>query len=505
MSDGAQQWDYSIFWQEALKELRTQVSEQEYVMWIRNLQYYSSRQNELILSVPSSFYRDQVSQRYLKLIKDTIFDLTGMMIDVSFEIVKMQPPSAEENIETPESLQAEEKKLTKGEDKDSTDKENSAAMKDKTNTITQNSIRNTQDKNTQKPAPQAPPIRKHADLKLDYTFSNFVVGENNSFAANACIAIAKNPGTAYNPCLIYGGVGLGKTHLIQSIGNYVYNNTENQRVAYVTAEDFTNEFIQSIPDGKTHHFKNKYRKVDVLLIDDIHFLQEKNATQEELFHTFNALYESNKQMVFTCDRPVSELKHLTDRLRSRFERGLNVDLQPPNFETRYAILKRKVELGHAPIDDEVIELISKNITTNVRDLEAALTKLIAYSDILNKRITVDIAQEQLKDVFSNPKQSNITIELIQKSVAEYFNLSPFDLRGKKRTKAITFPRQVAMYITREITEFSTTEVGLEFGGRDHTTVMHACQRIESRMQSDPYLEPTIQRLVRRIKEYGIKS
>jgi chromosomal replication initiator protein len=280
---------------------------------------------------------------------------------------------------------------------------------------------------------------------------------------------------------------------------------ENQRVTYVTAEDFTNEFIQSIPDGKTHHFKNKYRKVDVLLIDDIHFLQGKNQTQEELFHTFNALYESNKQMVFTCDRPVSELKHLTDRLRSRFERGLNVDLQPPNFETRFAILKRKVELVHAPIDDEVIELISKNITTNVRDLEAALTKLIAYSNILNKRITVEIAQEQLKDVFSNPKQSNITIEIIQKAVAEYFNLSPFDLRGKKRTKAITFPRQVAMYITREITEFSTTEVGLEFGGRDHTTVMHACQRIESRMQSDPYLEPTIQRLVRRIKEYGTKS
>jgi chromosomal replication initiator protein len=519
MNDGSQQWDYSIFWQETLKELRTQVSEQEYVMWIRNLQYYSSRENELILSVPSSFYRDQVSQRYLKLIKDTIFDLTGMMIEVSFEIVKMQPPPVEESGESQEhSLQQAVTAGAAGE-KGAGKKSQDAGPRDKT--VEELPVSDEEDQVLQpQQHPQAmsqsqsqahtqagkiPPLRKHPDLKLDYTFSNFVVGENNSFAANACIAIAKNPGTAYNPCLIYGGVGLGKTHLIQSIGNYVYNNMENQRVTYVTAEDFTNEFIQSIPDGKTHHFKNKYRKVDVLLIDDIHFLQGKNQTQEELFHTFNALYESNKQMVFTCDRPVSELKHLTDRLRSRFERGLNVDLQPPNFETRFAILKRKVELVHAPIDDEVIELISKNITTNVRDLEAALTKLIAYSNILNKRITVEIAQEQLKDVFSNPKQSNITIEIIQKAVAEYFNLSPFDLRGKKRTKAITFPRQVAMYITREITEFSTTEVGLEFGGRDHTTVMHACQRIESRMQSDPYLEPTIQRLVRRIKEYGTKS
>lgn len=522
MSDGTQQWDYSIFWQEALKELRTQVSEQEYVMWIRNLQYYSSRENELILSVPSSFYRDQVSQRYLKLIRETIFGLTGMMIDVSFEIVKLQPPPAEDSDENPGQLrngearqkdpdsdinltltaeQNREQQKEQGTADPATRNENETTAGSQTGTA----VRSTQNSSPKKQTVASPPMRKHANMKLDYTFTNFVVGENNSFAANACIAIAKNPGTAYNPCLIYGGVGLGKTHLIQSIGNYVYNNDENQRVVYVTAEDFTNEFIQSIPDKKAHYFKNKYRKVDVLLIDDIHFLQEKNATQEELFHTFNALYESNKQMVFTCDRPVSELKHLTDRLRSRFERGLNVDLQPPNFETRIAILKQKVEKGHAPIDDAVIELISKNITTNVRDLEAALTKLIAYSDILNKRITVEIAQEQLKDVFSNPKQSNITIELIQKAVAEYFNLSPFDLRGKKRTKAIAFPRQVAMYITREITEFSTTEVGLEFGGRDHTTVMHACQRIESRMQSDPYLEPTIQRLVRRIKEYGIKS
>jgi len=510
MSESSPKWDYSIFWQEALKQIRTQISEQEYVMWFRNIQYYDSFENELQLAVPSSFYRDQVKQRYLKQIHDTLFDLSGMSLKISFQIVKLDIPkeyvSESSQSNTVESKEENEDPVSETASGKITE-ETQDAHKIITNTQSagQRIISSSSSGPSKKSGVAVHSIRKHPDLNIDYTFTQFIVGENNSFAANASIAIAKNPGTAYNPCLIYGGVGLGKTHLIQSIGNYINNEKENSRIVYVTSETFINDFIQSIQQGKNHQFKNRYRNVDVLLIDDIHFLQGKNQTQEELFHTFNALYESNKQMVFTCDRPVSELKHLTDRLRSRFERGLNVDLQPPNNETRYAILKRKVEDKRAPIDDQVIELISKNITTNVRDLESALTKLIAYSDILNKKISVEIAQEQLKDVFSNPKQSNITIEIIQRAVAEYFNLSPFDLRGKKRTKAIAFPRQIAMYITRTITEYSTTEVGLEFGGRDHTTVMHACQRIESRMKADPYLEPTIQRLVRRIKEYGTKS
>ncbi len=331
-----------------------------------------------------------------------------------------------------------------------------------------------------------------------------MIGENNSFAANAAFAIAKNPGTAYNPCLIYGGVGLGKTHLIQSIGNLAYQEFGGIKIVYVTAEQFTNEFIQAIKDKKNHIFKNKYRGVDILLIDDIHFLQNKTETQEELFHTFNALYDANKQMVFTCDRPVSELKQLTDRLRSRFERGLNVDLQPPNYETRYAILKKKIEKTSVSIPDDVIEVICRNITTNVRDLEAALTKLIAYSELVNKNITIEIAQKQLKDVFANPKSGAVTIETIQRVVADYFSLSYNDLRGKKRTKAIAFPRQIAMYITRELTEYSTTEVGDEFGGRDHTTVMHAFQRVENRMKTDPTIESTITNLIRMVKEYKPK-
>ena len=450
-------WDYGVFWKETLNQIRTEISEQEWVMWFNNLEYVSSTESKVTVCVPSSFYKDQVKQRYVNLLESRIFELSGNKINVKF-IVRPSSTAKAPTVKKPESKQI-------------------------------------------LPKPKRP---SHSQLNPEYVFESFVVGVNNSFAANAAYAIAKNPGTAYNPCLIYGGVGLGKTHLIQSVGNSAYLQNDI-KVVYVTAETFTNEFIQSIKNKTSHRFKNKYRTVDVLLVDDIHFLQNKTETQEELFHTFNALYDSNKQMVFTCDRPVSELKHLTDRLRSRFERGLNVDLQPPDFETRFAILKSKVEEKNVNIPDEVIDLICRNITTNVRDLEASLTKLIAYSDLVNKNITVEVAQQQLVDVFANPRQSNITIEMIQRSVADYFALSVGDLKGKKRTKAIALPRQIAMYITREITEYSTTEVGLEFGGRDHTTVMYACQRIESRMKTDPTLEPTINHLVKTTKDYSTKQ
>ncbi len=453
-------WDYSVFWKEAIKQIREQISEQEYVMWFNNMDYDSSQESQIIISVPSSFYRDQIKQRYQRLIESMLYELSGHKITLEYEIKKgssQKEENAQKNQKLPDM--------------------SSHPKKEK---------------------------KDHPLLRRDYSFDNFVIGENNSFAYNAAYAIAKNPGTAYNPCLIYGGVGLGKTHLLQAIGNSVHSEFDSSKIVYVTAENFTNEFIQSIRDKKTHSFKNKYRSVDVLLIDDIHFLQNKKETQEELFHTFNALYDFNKQIVLTCDRPVSELKHLSDRLRSRFERGLNVDLQPPNYETRYAILTKKIENANIFIPDDVIALISKNVTTNVRDLEAALTKLIAFSKLVNKEITLEIAQQQLKDIFSSPKQNNVTVDIIQKSVAEYFGLSHNDLRGKKRTKAIAFPRQVAMYIAREITEYSTTEIGSEFGGRDHTTVMHACQRVENKMKTDPTFEPILIQLTRKIKEYGTK-
>lgn len=468
-------WDYSIFWKEAMDQIQGELEEQEFAMWF-NLAYHSSTEDEITITVPSSFYRDQVKQRYQSYIEDKLQELTGKKISLLIEIRAKKTEEAPQRASVRETSRFNDSRPQTGR------------------------------RTAGSAEPETPQREKspHPQLRKDYTFDSYVIGDNNSFASNAAIAIAKNPGTAYNPFLIYGGVGLGKTHLMQSIGNYIYADSDT-KVIYVTAENFTNEFIQSIRDKTTQSFKNKYRYIDVLLIDDIHFLQKKIETQEELFHTFNALYDGNKQMVFTCDRPVSELKNLSDRLRSRFERGLNVDLQPPSFETRFAILKKKADSRNIHIPNEVIELISKNVTTNVRDLEAALTKLVAYAELVGKDINVEIAQQQLKDVFASPKQSNVTIEIIQRVTADYFALSFNDLKGKKRTKAIAYPRQLAMYIAREITEYSTTEVGMEFGGRDHTTVMHACQKIEERIRADPTLDSTINTLIRSIKEYSAKT
>ncbi len=452
------QYNYYDFWKEVLTQIKIDLNDQEFTTWFSRIDYDSSKAETIILAVPSKFVMDQIKQRYSAMITKTLHELSGSELSIDFIIKKREAKQVVEGDSTPERPSQERasyhKKQTHLEDK-----------------------------------------------SANYSFDSFIVGDNSSFAFNACMAIAKNPGTAYNPCLIYGGVGLGKTHLIQSVGKYVSENIPEMKVTYVTAEAFTNEFIQAIGDKKIQPFKNKYRKVDILLIDDIHFLQGKESTQEELFHTFNDLYDSNKQMIFTCDRPVSELKKLAARLRSRFERGLNVDLQPPNYETRLAILRKKCVDHNYAIADEILSFISRNINTNVRDLEASLTKLIAYSKLLNKEVTLKIAQEQLKDSYSLNRDHSIAIETIQKVVADYFNLSYIELRSKKRTRAIAVPRQIAMYIARNMTDYSTTEIGYDFGGRDHTTVMHACQKIESLIQTDSSMDNTIQKLMRDIKEY----
>ncbi len=460
--------DYNLFWTEIVRQLMEEgnLSKQEHDMWFRNMEFIKGDGDFLTLGVPSNFYRDQVKQRYLNLLESRLHDLTGSSMTINFEIRK-------------NNRQAQEKPITNQAQVESPESRLSSSPEEHT---------------------QAADRKPHRQLRQDYDFDGFVIGNNNSFAASAAQAIGSNPGGAYNPFLIYGGVGLGKTHLMQSIGNSIHYSMMDKKVVYITAETFINEFIHSIKSETQSQFKNKYRKVDVLLIDDIHDLQNKKETQEELFHTFNALYDAKKQLVFTCDRPPSELRNFTDRLKSRFERGLNVDLQPPNFETRYAILRKKLETISTSIPDEVLELIARNVTTNIRDLESSLTKMVAYADLVGKKITVEVAQQQLKGTFTSTLTANITIDRVQRVVSEYFNVTPADLKGKKRTKQVTFPRQVAMFIIREITDYSTTEIGLEFGGRDHTTVMHSCQRIEDRMKGDPTLEPTVGELIRSVKE-----
>jgi len=461
-----------MIWDETLNKIRSEIDEQEYQTWF-NLAFLGATEKEFTIEVPSLFYLDQVKRRYQVYIEGKIEELIGKRVDLKLVTKpKNEVSHADKGPETANSYFSPEGK----------------------------------------PAPASGQIKteqkkeKHSQLREDYSFDTYVVGENNSFAANAAQAIAHNPGTAYNPFLIYGGVGLGKTHLMQAIGNYIHKTTD-YKVIYISAETFTNEFIASIQDTERAKasFKNKYRFADILLIDDIHFLQKKDGTQEELFYTFNALYDANKQMVFTCDRPVSDLKDFNERLRSRVGRGLNVDLQPPNYETRCAILRKKTEISGITISDDVINLVSKNISTNVRDLESALNTLTAYAKLVGKPVTLEIAQQRLKDVFASPRQSNISIEIIQRVTANKFHLSPNDLKGKKRTQSIVYPRQMAMYICREITEYTTTEIGQEFGGRDHTTVMHSCQKIEDLIRSDPSVDSTIQSLIRDIKDYSIKS
>lgn len=456
------QSDYSIFWAEAIRQLIEEglLSEQEHQMWFRNMTVLGVDNQCLLLSVPSNFYRDQVKERYQEVLEHKLNALIGSSFTIDFEIQRKtaELPSEENPEESPSQPEASE-----------------SAAEDR---------------------------KPHHQLRIDYNFEGFVVGKNNRFAAGAAHAISDKPGGEYNPFLIYGGVGLGKTHLMQAIGNSIHYSIQDKQVVYITAETFINEFIQSIRTKSQNRFKNKYRKIDVLLIDDIHDLQNKTETQEELFHTFDALYDSKKQLVFTCDRPPAELRNFTDRLKSRFERGLTVDLQPPNFETRYAILRKKLETVTTNIPEEVLELIADKVTTNVRDLEASLIKIAAYGDLVGKKITLEVAQEQLKGTFAGAPSAAITIDRVQRVVSDYFNVTPADMKGKKRTKQVTFPRQVAMYIIREITDYSTTEIGLEFGGRDHTTVMHSCQRIEDRMKGDPTLEPTVANLIRSVKESG---
>jgi chromosomal replication initiator protein len=465
--------DYEVFWKEAISQIRSDLMEQEFSVWFSNVEYLRSEENRVITAVPSSFYRDQIRTRYQNLMQTTLKELTGQDLVVEFEVKPRR--KTESSVELSK----------KGQEKPDSGLKRGAASREGAEKA--------------RPQPKAP----HPQLREDYTFDKYVIGENNVFAANAAMAISRNPGTAYNPFLIYGGVGLGKTHLMQAIGNHIHENSPH-KIIYTTAENFTNEFIQSLNERGIAAFKNRYRHVDVLLIDDIHFLENKSGTQDELFFTYEALYNAKKQIIFTCDRPVSELKNIIERLRNRFERGLNVDLLPPNYETRFAILKNKVAAGQVPIPDEVIDLISKNISTNIRDLESALTKLTAFANMVHQPVTFEQAQHLLRDVFASPRQANMSIEIIQKVVAEYFSLLANDLRSKKKAQNIAYARQIAMYIGREITEYSTTEIGQAFGGRDHTTVMYSCNKIEERMKVDPTLEPTIETLKRLIKEAGTR-
>ncbi len=468
--------NYKDFFEEAIKQIREEMNannqSDEFTLWF-NMDYVEDTLSQITVSVSSEFMWIQMnSKKYVQRLEDKINELTGQQISI-IHIVKNK-----QTVSVPKK-----EPLPKPETKQTTTEPEIVHQVEKKSGPTENSH------------------KKHPQLNENFTFETFVPGENSIYAYNASISAAKNPGKAYNPILIYGGVGLGKTHLMQALGNFIYSNNEKSKIAYTSAENFTNEFTASLKNQTIDNFKKKYRSLDVLLLDDIQFLEGKEGTQEELFHTFNSIYDKNGQIVFTSDRPIKELKGFTERISSRFSRGLNVDLQPPNYENRLAIIQKKLELLHKSIPQDVIEYIAKNCQTNVRDIESCITKSIGFAELVGKPLTVEIAQNQLRDTINDPYSGTITIENIQKVVAEHYNVSVADLKSKKKDRKFVIPRQISIFICCSLTEYSTTEIGNEFGGRDHTTIMHARDKVESLLKTDSSMNSTVNLLIRATKDF----
>lgn len=454
------------------KEYIAKNDEDTFLLWF-NLDYVEDTIDTITASVKTEFLSFNMKKNgYITIIQNKIREITGQEnIVLNVIVVKNEINNS------PESDDDEDIKIFKSQ------------------TIeTQNEKTDENDTNQKK--------KKHPLLNEDFNFDSFIPGENSDYAYKAALAVAQKPGKKYNPILFYGGSGLGKTHLMEAIGNYIYqNNTENLKICYISAENFTNEFTSSITSKKTNDFKNKYRNLDVLLLDDIHFLSGKEATQEELFYTFNALSDKNAQMVFTCDRPIREIQKMANRLVSRLSNGLSIDLQPPNYETRIAILQKKLQLKEKELNPEIIEFIAKNVETNVRELEAALNKVLGYIELFGGSPDLDTVKNQLKDLITANSIENISIDIIQKVIADNYQVSVSDLKSKKRDKKFVIPRQIAIYIAREITEISFMELGNEFGGKDHTTMMHAYEKVKDLIKIDPSLNNKIQLYIREIKEH----
>ena len=460
-------------WQSILSELENDLSRPSFDTWFKSTSLLDLQDNQLVIVVPNEFAKDWLQKKYYYLILEKA---SKILRKTDLTLIFL-------------TSEEEKEYLASG------------------------SVANDQNKLNDKYPYQKQPLNNYNDvnygypaddyglstLNPKYIFETFIVGNSNRFAHSASLAVAEAIAKAYNPLFIYGGVGLGKTHLMHAIGHYVLKHHKNCRVMYVSSEKFTNELINSIKDDKTVMFRNKYRNIDVLLIDDIQFLAGKEATQEEFFHTFNALHEANKQIIISSDRPPKDIPTLEDRLRSRFEWGLITDIQPPDLETRIAILRKKSDQEHMKVPDEILYYIANKIQSNIRELEGALIRVIAYSSLSNRDITMDLCTEALKDIIPSSKPKIISVDLIKNTVADYYNLKVDEFKAKKRTRNIAFPRQIAMYLCRELTDLSLPKIGEEFGGRDHTTVIHACEKVAMNIKEDAQLDSIIKNLIDKIK------
>ncbi len=419
----------------AKKLLEPEVTSIAYTTWILPLEIEVIENNIITFHVQSDVHKNMIEGRYANLLKNTFAFLTH--VDYTIKAI------------SDEELKAS----------------------NSSNTI-----------NSSTNIPSTITYNK-SNLNPKYTFDSFVVGENNRFAHAAALAVSEAPGTAYNPLFLYGGVGLGKTHLMHAIGNEILKNNRNASILYVTSEKFTNHLICSIKEQKMEEFRNKYRNIDVLLIDDIQFFAGKERNQEEFFHTFNALHEAGKQIILSSDRPPRDIQPLEDRLRTRFEWGLIADISNPDYETRMAILQKKVQLDGLIIDNEILSNIATKINTNIRELEGVLNRLVAMATLKHQPFSIALSEDAIADVVHN-KEKVLSIEYIQDVVAKYFNISVADLKGSRRSSDVVFPRQIAMYLCKNVAQVSYPKIGQAFGKRDHSTVMHACEKIETDMKEN---------------------
>ena len=435
-------------WSQAIAEIKERIGRHNYETWIKPIGFVSRNKNEICLDVPNKFFRDWLTEHYLTQLQEILSTLAKHDVKVVFEINEKPP------------RQTIVEKGLKRDDRDRVQ-------------------------------------RSTSNLVPKYTFQNFVVGASNQFAHAACFAVANQPGEHYNPLFIYGGVGLGKTHLVNAIGHQAASQRPSVKVVYLSSESFMNELIGSLRRDKMDEFKKKFRNVDILILDDVQFIAGKERTQEEFFHTFNSLYESHKQIVITSDKFPKEIPGIEDRLRNRFEWGLIADIQPPDMETRVAILQKKAENEGVELPHDVAFFLASNIDSNVRELEGSLTRLGAFSSLTKATITVELAKDVLRNTLKNAQQE-ITVENIQKTICDYFNIKIIDLKAKRRTQNIALPRQVAMYLCRKYTETSFPAIGDKFGGRDHSTVIHASKTIERKIKEDPHMQTTIEKLERNL-------
>ncbi|TGU74660.1 chromosomal replication initiator protein DnaA [Geomonas terrae] len=457
-------------WLEAQANLKQVLTEQTYTTWIEPLKFLGATADTVVIEVPSVFFQKWVTEKYLSMIKEVLSAITSKNYHIEFHVADPQPESAEPKVEKEPKAKGKEKDKEKEQDKErEKDKE---PVKDKKNDLVPN-------------------------LNSKYTFESFVSGPSNQFAYAASQAVANKPATNYNPLFIYGGVGLGKTHLVNAIGNQILAKNPKAKICYYSSEKFMNEMINSLRYKKMDEFRNKFRKMDLLLIDDIQFMAGKEATQEEFFHTFNALYESHKQIVVTSDKFPKDIPGLEERLRSRFEWGLIADIQPPGVETKVAILKKKSDMHAVNLPDDVALFLAEGATSNIRELEGMLIRLEAFASLTGQEITLGMAKEVMKDIIVE-KTRDISVEMIQKTVAEHFRIKLSELKSDKRIKTLVVPRQIAIYICRELTKASYPEIGEKFGGKDHSTIIHSVKKIEKQLAADADLKATVEDIKKKL-------